>query len=1472
MPRPEVFLSHAGADKESVKAIARRLNESSIPTWLDEWNLIPGDSWVDALGQALKKCSGCAVFLGPGGEAPWQHEEILSALNRAVRDRSFRVVPVLLPGTPRERLSHLPEFLANRHGVEFTKGLDDPDAFHRLVCGLLGIEPGTRADTTYTPGPNPYRGLRTFDVGHAELFLGREVLTRQLLTMLDREPRFVSIVGPSGSGKSSLARAGLLASLRGGGLPGSAEWPQAIIRPGAFPLESLAIGIASKLAPANDPSELIRRFGAGEEALHREVRMALQGRPELRAVLLVDQAEEAFTLGARDEDRAAFFANLVYAATVRMGQTVVVLALRADFYPRFAEHRQLAALVPANQLLVPPMSEDELRRAIALPAERRGRPLRPALVDELLGDARGRPGSLPLLEHALAQLWERPEPVLGVEEYLSIGGLAGAINGRAEAIFASLTAPQQAACRRLFLRLVQQGEGTVDTRRRVRGAELPFDQREVSQAFAAEGVHLLTWSSEGGQEFLEVAHEELIRRWDRLQQWARADQDGQRTHRRLTAAVDEWGARAPDNRDESFLYRGAVLAAVEEWFARLPDDERVHVLNPEEIAFLEQSRAARDRARLEQERRTREAEELAEKREALRAAEQQRRRDAETSSRRVRTWLVAALAMAALASGAAVIAIINGTKVTRVQAIELSRELTTVVRANLEGDPQLNLALLKQARRLAETEELYQALAQWANIPRRGELRGHSGPLESAAFSPDGLRIITASDDHTARLWDATTGKPLAVLSAHSGPVRSAVFSRDGLRIVTASVDGTVRIWDAASGKSLVILSGHSSWVRSAVFSPDGLRIVTASVDGTARVWDAASGTLLATLSAHSYLVASAVFSPDGLRIITAGSDKTARLWDVITGKHLATLSGHTGSVWSAAYSPDGTRVVTASDDTTAQLWDAVTGKHLATLSGHTGSVWSATFSSDGLRLVTASDDTTAQLWEVSTGKRLATLSGHTRAVWHAAFSPDGLRLVTVSDDNTARLWDGVTGKPLAVLSGHSGPVWRAAFSPDGLSLVTASDDHTAQLWDATANKLFATLSGHSGPVRSAAFSPDGLRIITASDDTTARLWDTASGKTLAILSRHAGEVESAAFSPDSLRIITADGETARLWDTASGKSLGILSGHSGRVRSAAFSANSLRVVTVSDDDTARLYDAVSGKLLAILPRQSGGVESAAFSPDGLRIITANDDTTARLWDAVSGNPLVVRPGYPRKVDGPALTPDDLLGGKANDDSVLRHWTLDDGEAATQTFDLYRHSSLKGFNWGVSYSDLRPLWRVAFRSDGLRVITANHNKARLWDGLTSEPLATLSGHSALVRSVAFSPDGLRAVTASEDRTARIWDMTTGKPLFILSGHSGPVKRAIFSPDGLHLVTASEDGTARVWDAVTGKALVTLSGHSGPVESAAFSPNGLRIVTASEDGTALVWQNLLWAPRSEQVEVLNSGRELTPEERRAYLHE
>ena len=507
--------------------------------------------------------------------------------------------------------------------------------------------------------------------------------------------------------------------------------------------------------------------------------------------------------------------------------------------------------------------------------------------------------------------------------------------------------------------------------------------------------------------------------------------------------------------------------------------------------------------------------------------------------------------------------------------------------------------------------------------PIGNPLRGHEDGVEAVAFSPDGKRIVTASDDRTARLWDAATGQPIGEpLSGHEDVVLSVAFSPDGARIVTASQDKTVRLWDAATGRPIgEPLRGHTDFVSSAAFSPDGKRIVTASDDRTAGLWDATTGEPIgAPLRGHIDAVFSAAFSPDGKRIVTASNDRTERLWDAATGQPIgAPLSGHEDGLVSAAFSPDGQRIVTASHDGTARLWDAATGKLVGkALRGHSDFVFSAEFSPDGEHVVTASRDKTTRVWDVDTGLRL---KGHENLVWSAEFSLDGTRIVTGSMDGTLRLWDAVSGKPIGdALNGHGGPVASAAFSPDGKRIVSASlSDKTARQWDAvTGQPIGEPLRGHTDTLSKAQFSPDGTRIVTASSDRTARLWDAATGQPIGEpLKGHDDMLLDAEFSPDGTRIVMASRDkTARLWDAATGQPIGEpLKGHTDIVSSAGFSPDGKRILTASWDRTVRLWDPATGQQIGAPLDNDAPVAEARFSPNGARIVAASADKTARLWD-----------------------------------------------------------------------------------------------------------------------------------------------------------------------------------------------------------------------------------------------------------------
>ncbi|HTV49782.1 MAG TPA: protein kinase [Steroidobacteraceae bacterium] len=578
-------------------------------------------------------------------------------------------------------------------------------------------------------------------------------------------------------------------------------------------------------------------------------------------------------------------------------------------------------------------------------------------------------------------------------------------------------------------------------------------------------------------------------------------------------------------------------------------------------------------------------------------------------------------------------------------------------------------------------------------------LVGHSDRLWGVAYSHDGRRIVTGSYDHTARVWDAATGRPELVLRGHTAPVVTAAFSPDDRRILTGSSDHSARIWDARTAESLMVLAGHGGTVAAAAFSNDGRRIVTASNDHTARVWDAATGRQLLRLP-HDDRVYGVAFSPDSTRIVTGSQDAIAYVWEARSGRLLLKLPGHADAIMGVRFSADGRRIVTASRDRTARIWDAATGALLMILSGHASPVYAAGFSPDGLTVLTASTDNTARTWDAATGQPLHQLSGHGDSVLGAAYAPDGDHIATSSYDGTARTWDTQSARARLTLRGHTDFVETAVFSPDGQQILTASSDRTARIWNAATGSLIRTLTGHDDRVLSARYSPDGRLIVTASDDKTARIWSALTGAELRRLTGHTDRVWFAAFSPDGSRIVTTSTDhTARIWDAHTGQELRRLIGHQDWIANAAFSPDGGRVVTASDDHTARIWSVSTGEELRTLSGHAGTVESATFSPDGVQVVTASYDTTVRLWDAASGRELRRFIGHRAEVE-----------------------------------------------------------HAAFSPDGRYIATASADgTARIWDRASGRQLAVLSGHAKNVETASFSPDGLRIVTASMDRTARVWD-------------------------------------------------------------------------------------------------------------------
>ncbi|MFM9963051.1 MAG: protein kinase domain-containing protein [Planctomycetaceae bacterium] len=591
--------------------------------------------------------------------------------------------------------------------------------------------------------------------------------------------------------------------------------------------------------------------------------------------------------------------------------------------------------------------------------------------------------------------------------------------------------------------------------------------------------------------------------------------------------------------------------------------------------------------------------------------------------------------------------------------------------------------------------------------PCRLTLNGHSEPVMSVSFSPDGKRIVSGSHDKTLKVWDAQTGELVLTLNGHSKFVFCVSFSPDGKRIVSGSLDKTLKVWDAQTGESLLTLNGHSDWVRSVSFSPDGKRIVSDSMNGTLKVWNAQTGEPVLTLNGHEEGVTYVSFSPDGKRIVSGSLDATLMVWDVQTGEPVLTLNGHSGSVMSVSFSPDGKRIVSGSRDNTLKVWDAQTGEPVLTLKGHSNAVESVSFSPDGKRIVSGSGDATLKVWDAQTGEPLLTLNGHSGGVSSVSFSPDGKRIVSGSVDNTLKVWNAQTGGPVPTFNGHSEAAMSVSFSPDGKRIVSGSGDKTLKVWDAQTGETVLALNGHSDAVTSVSFSLDGKRIVSGSFDKTLKVWDVQTGETVLTLNGHSGHVMSVSFSSNGKRIVSGSNDnTLKVWDAETGEPVLTLNGHSEQVTSVSFSPDGKRIVSGSVDKTLKVWDAQTGEPVLTLNGHSESVTSVSFSPDGTRIVSGSDDKSLKVWDALTG------------------------------ELVL---------------------TLNGHSYFVT--------SVSFSPDGKRIVSGSWDKTlKVWDAQTGEPLLTLNGHSEGVSSVSFSPDGKRIVSSSEDETLKVWDAGSGSPV------------------------------------------------------------------------------------------------------------
>jgi WD40 repeat protein len=1140
------------------------------------------------------------------------------------------------------------------------------------VAGLYGLaswEALWKAARTPVAAPDvcPYRGLESFQPEHAELFFGRARATADLVRRVRAaSDGLVMLVGPSGVGKSSLLRAGLVPALEREG------WSSLVVTP--------AVG-----------------------------RGGLPPEPGSRLVLVVDQFEELFTAGYDERERAEFVRELVSASA---GPATVVIGVRADFYGRCLAYPALVEALQERQMVLPPMTGAELTEAITAPARSVGLRLEPGLVDLLLRDAGGRAagaqpaatngvdaGALPLVSHALAAVWgKRHKGVLTIQAYREAGGIAGGVEASAERAWAHLDAAGQRVGPGLLLSLTRLGdEGAQDTRLRADKRRLLAQVGDRAAADTAlevlAGARLVTLDAES----VQLAHEAVLHAWPRFRTLIDAHRGSLLLRQQVEQDASAWDVQ---RREPAQLYRGARLETAQRWADGVELDGRAEMDGPSQTA-----------------------------RAFLGAGARQHRRQRLALGAVVAVVAVLALVtgIAAVAAVRQRDAAVFGEVVAKgdaLRAVDPSASARLdLVAAGMRPDSRAvqgrllstqnsplatplpgaagsiyTVSFGPDARTLVTGSErssvvLWDLADPTRPTPLGAPLTSGTRFTSAAVFSPDGRTLVTADGDHSLRLWDVTDRahpRPLGEPTAVPGGAASLSFSPDGRTLAGAGAGDVVRLWNIADPAHPVELGpplpASSRYLPTVSFSPVGGLLAAGGSDGLVRLWNVtdpahprAAGT---PFTDHPGQVESLAFTPDGHTLISGGDDKTVRLWNIADPGRptpLGTpLPAGQGVVWSVRISPDGHTVAAGNGDGTARLWNIDDPGHPqqlgAGLPTSTGGIESVAFSPDGRHLATGGVDGNTMLWSLPR----TLLAGHTAPVQAVAVSPDGHTLASGGMDNTVRLWDTARLAPLGpptVLGGYveavtfssdgrllasaeaHGPVrlWSAAPGVDGRLtplgevapksvnchgvafaagrplLATCEDYNTVRLWDvidaAHPQPLGTPLSGNGGNVNWTAFSPDGRLLATAGKDGTVRLWDVGDPATARPLGPPldpaAGPLGRVVFSPDG-RTLAAAGETETilLWnvtDPAGPVRLPSLAGQTQLVASLAFSPDSHTLAAGSVDRTTQLWDLTDPAHPTPEPRtitgHSGAVNGLAFDSAGATLVTGSDDNTIMLWD-----------------------------------------------------------------------------------------------------------------------------------------------------------------------------------------------------------------------------------------------------------------
>jgi WD40 repeat protein/transcriptional regulator with XRE-family HTH domain len=1363
----------------------------------------------------------------------------------------------------------------------------------RAIQGGSGLTqlaaPDTSALPPLTAADNPYKGLRAFAEGDAADFFGREALIQQLLVRLGEGgdlSRFLAVVGPSGSGKSSVVKAGLIPALRRGALPGSENWYIVDLLPGAHPFEEIEAALL-RIA-VNPPESLLSQLCEDKRGLLRAVRRCLPEDRNIELVMVIDQFEELFTLVEDEATRALLLDNLVTAALDERSRVRFVITLRADFTDRPLQYVDFGEVLRQRMEIVLPMTPDELEQAVLRPAERVNLTLEPDLTAAIIRDVAGQPGALPLMEYALTELFDqRDGHRLTKAAYDEIGGVVGALGRRAEEVYSALGESAQSAARQLFLRLVTLGEGTEDTRRRVARAELdalqppsgsphlkttnggrgtlpiaalrdeegqagvsslpiggfPMGRAGVGSAVEAFGsARLLAFDRDPITRgpTVEVAHEALLREWPRLRDWLANSREDVRMQRLLAAESAEW---LKGQHDPSFLLVGSRLAQFEGWAA-----ESAVALTVDERAYLEAS--LQERSRQQEEERLRQKREL-EAAKKLAETERQRAEEQAANSKRLRqrAWaLTGALGLALLL----VIATIWLAGAANTNAQQANAEANTRATAEAQALAQQGTAEAERGR--ADEQKSAALNAQATAESERGRAEDNAAAAVAAQAEAETQRL---SAEQQAAINFARELASNALMNLEKDQQLSLLLVLQAISVTQQAGIAPIP-WDLQQALHDAVIQSRLFYAIpdvdglawNALFSPDGkwIAVYGEVITGVTSIRDASTGQELFSLDGY-YVGA---FSPDGKWLAMGGSDGVTAIgliWDVLTGERLITITiGKGGEAFPGyAFSPDGNWLAWSGngEGDAPRLWDLT--------------AWRNAGAQPSLTL-TLSD-------------AVRTLDGCNGMYAPPAFSPDGQRLATNCGLNhsTVKVWDLATGQGLwespepAI---HTAPgdvsymIFSVDFSPDGSRVVSCDHSGNVLVWDAATGEQLMSLKGFTGYIQKVTISPDGSMIAAAGKEGII-IWNANNGSRLMRFSSGAFGVD---FSPDGNRLVVTRGRTLEMWDVtlAAGGELALkpVSPDIAEVSDDL----SLWITGWPDQGMVEFIDTSTFETFSKWQVYTPTVEEPAIyfrpllSQDNTRLATFYNDII-NIWDMTTHRKLM-----DLRAPGPVV-----CSVFNSDNTLLAAGGMYQG---VTIWDLNTRKELRTLPIPLGI-----VFWCRFSPDGTRLVVGGWRDlqfgldARLliWDltpGIAQ--LADPVEIRAFDRDIGyffFSPDG-QSLTAAGSGGVKVYDMNTLEQRFYFPGDSW---MSIYSPDGKYIVTANADGTTRVYDSQTG---VELLDYGSPENfedwMAGFTPDGQRIFSLGGDGYL---QQFAFLNFDDLVAIAHTriARTWTQQECRQYLH-